>query len=133
MLKELYKQISAHAVSALTGHMFDAVMSVGIGACNAQAAAEGGSVPSGDDHQNEIRGVDFKGATGPVRFGAALGRKGTRAEESVLWAAVNVFPPNYTMTDSLDPDKGNVWTEELPFVYADGRTTPPEVSAMISF
>ena len=114
----------------VAGFMFDAVVAVGIGACNAQDAAEDGAAVSGEDHRDGIREVNFWGATGRVKFGAStFDRTGTRAEESVFWAAVNMLPPPhyYQVTDYLDPDEEDEWMEVTPFIYADGTTSPPKV------
>ena len=63
--------------------MFDAVMSVGFGACAAQASREQPGELTGESHNNGIRTVNFRGTTGSVRFGSStFRRKGTRADDS---------------------------------------------------
>ncbi|KAL7566630.1 hypothetical protein ACA910_003465 [Epithemia clementina (nom. ined.)] len=114
-----------------SAHMFDAVMSVGFGACISQeTAATDRAAVSGLDHNAGIRKASFQGATGRVRFGAdTFDRKGTRAEDTVYWAAVNLLPPPkmFQISDFLDATEEHVWMEAEPFIYADGSTSPPEL------
>ena len=125
-----------------SGHIYDAVMSAGIGACLAQKNDTDASSLVYVDH---IRSAVFSGATGQVRFGNDDGdpdRQGTRHASSVTWAAVNVrvlvlenLPPgleaasgHFETTDILLPDSpSGQWTTLRDFVYRDGRTMPPEL------
>ena len=114
--------------------MYDAVMSIGFGACNAQIMAQGrdeaSSAISGLDHHKGIRSADFWGSTGRVQFGAPeYNRYGTRKEDTVVWAAVNWRPlPEFlAVSDIIDPSAGNGWTEVAPVMYGQGRDTPPPV------
>lgn len=113
-----------------TGFLYDAVISIGLGACLAQREDE---KVSGSNHVEGIRLANFTGATGQVAFGAEDGdedRNGTRLASTVYWGAFNVIPPSqpddFALTDILSPDSSGAWFELQPFVYRDGRTVPPD-------
>ena len=75
--------------------MYDAVMSVGLGACAAQAALPGAAV-TGEAHATGIRSLKFSGASGQVKFGDIHGdlqRNGTRMSSTITWGAYNILPP----------------------------------------
>jgi hypothetical protein len=119
--------------------MYDAVMSVGIGACLAEQEADG--TVSSAQHQEHVRKSVFTGATGPVAFGNDIAMKtdvqGGRLDSTLTWGALNMLPPQpdgdevvkYTLTEASAPDTRNKWSGQglLPFVYRDGRTVPPEL------
>ena len=128
--------------------MYDAVMSIGFGACLASRRSDG-SV-DGRDHHNAIRSLRFKGASGNVAFGRdVLERGGTRWWQSLDWVAINYRESgHYELADVLiaqnistldNPDDppfeqivtawregGSLpWFPGSPLVYADGTTTAP--------
>jgi len=112
--------------------MYDAVMSVGIGACIAE---KNGTEIAGVNLVDSIRSIDFMGATGRVAFGNDdndADRLGTRLASTVSWAALNIRyiggEANFAATGVLSPALGdNVWhTDGLDdFVFRDGTTTGP--------
>jgi hypothetical protein len=113
------------------GFMFDATMAAAMGACLARDTnfgdKLGGNITS-EAHVLGIRAVDFRGATGRVKFGRSFfDGYGSRLDSTVTWAVYNLIP-------SLDPFvpialseiyANGTWTEVSPFVYADGTTLPP--------
>ena len=119
--------------------MYDAVMSVGIGACLAEKDVNG--TVSSAQHQEHIRKSVFTGATGRVAFGNDVALKtdiqGGRLASTVTWAVMNMLPPQpdrdevveYTVTEVNTPGTRNKWSGQgrPPFVYRDGRTVPPEL------
>jgi len=66
------------------GFMFDAVMSIGIGAC----VAKNNNTSS---HLEGIRDVDFTGATGRVRLGNGKWVRGGRNSSDAVFGVVNLF------------------------------------------
>ena len=81
--------------------MYDAVISVGIGACLAEQDADG--TVSGAQHQEHVRKSVFTGATGLVAFGnedTKTDVQGGRLDSTLIWAGMNMLPPQ--------PDGDNV-------------------------
>ena len=66
------------------GFMFDAVMSIGIGACVAKKY-------NTSSHLEGIRAVDFTGATGRVRLGNEMWIRGGRNSSDAVFGVVNLF------------------------------------------
>ena len=129
-----------HAPDWGAGFMYDAVMSIGIGACLASriSESENGNITTsatlltGAAHLQGIRSVDFSGATGTVKFVNAEGRAGARVASSVVFGVGNFVPSTgkerkipFLVTDLLLPNTSD-WTPLTPFIYADGRTVPPK-------
>ena len=123
------------------GFMYDAVMSIGLGACLAtqqqQPTNSSSAAVTGAAHLAGIRSVNFVGATREIKFYQVGESKGGRVRSTTLWGAFNLLPPPqsgaaaeelvpYTLTDLLDPGSES-WTEIAVFVYADGRTVPPDL------
>lgn len=112
------------------GSMYDAVMSVGIGACTAE---KNGVPMNGTDLVDSIRSVDFAGATGRVAFGNDendADRLGTRLASTISWAALNIRynggEADFVPTGILVPDSGDgVWQNLDDFVFRGGTTTGP--------
>jgi hypothetical protein len=118
------------------GFLYDAVMSIGIGACLAQGQTE----LSGASHLAGIRAVNFTGASGQILYGDnPVIAPGTRKCETVTYGAFNLFPARgnkestvgYTLTSFLKPARiDNIclgfWTDVAEFIYADGSKTPPK-------
>ena len=74
------------------GFMYDAVMSIGMGACLAEAGIN--KEISGESHQKGIRSSNFIGATGRVRMesrGDTEEMPGLRARSSVRYGIINLF------------------------------------------
>jgi hypothetical protein len=74
--------------------MYDAVMSVGIGACLAEQDVDG--TVSSAQHQEHVRKSVFTGATGPVAFGNEATKtdvQGGRLNSTLIWAGMNMLPP----------------------------------------
>ena len=109
--------------------MYDAVMSVGIGACLAAQNANG--TVSGISHLKGIRQAQFKGASGNVEFQNAGIYPGARVPNDIIWVTFNFLP---TLNASAAPyelsaaigNGGETWILPLkPFIYADGTHSPP--------
>lgn len=120
------------------GFLYDAVMSIGIGACLAQNQTE----LSGSLHLAGIRAANFNGASGQILFGDnPVIAPGTRKCETVMYGAFNLFPATgnedstvgYTLTSLLKPVRVDdniclgVWKDVAEFIYADGSKTPPKL------
>jgi hypothetical protein len=116
-------------------HLYDAIMSAGIGTCQALKL---GSDFSGELHVDAIRGLDFEGATGRVQFGNAdqdPDRRGTRLASTVTFGAYNVrieevspgnFSSSIVLTDLRLPGRdAQRWNKVHDSIYGGGRTVPP--------
>ncbi|KAL7570965.1 hypothetical protein ACA910_002592 [Epithemia clementina (nom. ined.)] len=105
--------------------MYDAVMSVGLGACDAAIDADG--TISGARHQQSILDLSFMGATGLVRFGSEFynKRQNARLTETVTWGAVNLNGESWNISDVSYAGWNLTWLEVAPFRYADGTLDPP--------
>ncbi|GKY95839.1 hypothetical protein MPSEU_000544500 [Mayamaea pseudoterrestris] len=121
-----------------SGFMYDAVMSIGIGACLAQQ--ESGLPLDGVAHQNGIRDSNFSGASGHVEFSKGNPfAAGIRNSTTVSWGALNLLPNEETNGDvdtsiehftvaAIMPaatDMENQWVPVANFTFADGRNVPP--------
>jgi hypothetical protein len=104
-----------------SAYMYDAVMSVGIGACLAEQDVDG--TVSSAQHQEHVRKSVFTGATGPVAFGNEATKtdvQGGRLNSTLIWAGMNMLPPQpdgdkvvkYALT------KWSVCTGFCPFRYS---------------
>ena len=105
---------------------YDAVMSVGGGACMAKKN-EDGSI-DGVEHHKGIRAFNFLGASGFVTFGrTAFERGGTRVAEKMVWASTNLLQtyPYYQTSEVIASTDG--WITRLPYIYADGTNIPPDL------
>lgn len=112
--------------------LFDAVMSIGIGACLAEQTSNG--TVSSVDHRDSIRRAVFTGATGRVMFGGGIADEpGVRDPSTVLWSEFNILPPqppgnekvNLSITGVYESDT-EAWRQtEIAFVYNDGSTVSP--------
>ena len=72
--------------------MFDAVLAIGIGACQAIANKNGnGTALTGRMHLDGIRSSMFHGTSGMIKFGS-LGSPGARAANTVPFTVVNMLP-----------------------------------------
>lgn len=118
-----------------SGYMYDAVMTVGIGACLAEQRTNSTAI-SGDAHLEGIRSVNFSGATGDVRFVNRGDYPGARDPSTVSWGVFNLYGTGmnstpgkegalYSFSDEFLPGQG--WTSLVPFVFPDGRWTAPEL------
>ena len=114
------------------GFLYDGVISIGIGACIAQARSNSSTV-SGAAHVIGIRQSAFRGASGAVAFGGNARNPAARAGESVTWTLTNVFPPSSAGDPILPfinpmahfPDLGGWVPFQGEFIYKDGTTSPP--------
>jgi len=75
-------------------YIYDAVMTIGIGACQAVVdnGLKNGSGITGAMHLDGIRSVDFMGASGRVAFRKNSTAPGSRIRETVPFCAVNLLP-----------------------------------------
>ena len=132
----------AHPPDWGAGFMYDAVMSIGIGAClasqvnvteisNSSSNNTTTTLLTGAAHLQGIRSVNFSGASGQVRFLNAQGRSGARVASSLNYVVGNVVGSLQheglvmNPTDLLMPNASD-WTMLSPYIYADGTTAPPE-------
>lgn len=116
--------------------MYDAIMALGLASCES-----GENFFSGEKLYEEFKLLEFKGASGLVRFDKATG---TRDFASMNYTVNNIVANPSPRTDivsfkssvvaeaSYVPNSARdgwslVWssTGKMPFVYADGGTVPP--------
>lgn len=117
-------------VLLLADFIYDAVMSVGIGACSAQRH---GKKIAGLEFVDSIRNASFTGATGKVVFGsgsdAGFDRLGARLASTVSWVALNIRASKvveFVPTGVLFPGPNRTWEKtEFEFVYRNGSTSAP--------
>ncbi|CAB9526143.1 Gamma-aminobutyric acid (GABA) B receptor [Seminavis robusta] len=123
--------------------MYDAVMAIGIGACNAAALVS--SVTNndtttitttsitGDALLEGIQSAHFTGASGEVRFHNLQGNPGSRNGSTVYYGISNLLPFGIDVNDTSQLAEESAFyhpdTREFvhvnPFYYADGTTHPP--------
>ncbi|CAB9500494.1 Gamma-aminobutyric acid (GABA) B receptor [Seminavis robusta] len=112
------------------GFAYDATMSIGIGACMAIAGKTNSTALTGKEHLDGIQSVNFKGASGQVRFRNRPGTPGSRDASSPYYGILNLLPRGgaseeiLQATSYVDPDI-NDWVDVFPFVYSDGSNSPP--------
>jgi hypothetical protein len=92
---------------------------------------------TGETHSLFVPGVFFTGASGYVRFGIEQNTTyASRIGSDVPWSAINFFPPGRKSDESRDPRQTDVsdfylsgqWYQNgFGFVWADGRTSPPDL------
>ena len=109
--------------------MYDAVMSIGFGACIAQEKVPQGSIISGERHQSGILEMKFHGASGEVEIGSpGSDRVKSRNPRGINWVCVNPLQ-NLTYNFPEFVTKEGDWIKGgddiPPFVYADGSNSPP--------
>ena len=113
-----------------TSFIFDAVMSIGIGACLA-TANKTDSLMTGEEHLQGIRSVNVSGASGNIRYGGRSGTPGSRASQSAYFGVINLLPFGgrdvlLASTEYKDPFAGSwVKNKNAAFIYADGTLSPP--------
>ena len=82
-----------------SSYMYDAVISIGLGACIAALAldkSQNSTAITGKMHLDGIRSVDFRGASGRVLFGGESGTPGSRVADTIPFAIVNLLPEGGT-------------------------------------
>lgn len=119
-------EILTHAAQGST-YMYDAVMSIGLGAC--VASSDQSTRFSGASHLEGIRSSEFLGASGEVKFGQREGTPGSRVGSTVYFGIINLLADGMdgelgVLSDYFDP-REKKWVELRKFVYADGTTDPP--------
>jgi hypothetical protein len=73
--------------------MFDAVLAIGLGACQALGKSDGnGTAMTGRMHVAGIRSVLFHGTSGMIKFGGLPDTPGARAEDTVPFGVANLLP-----------------------------------------
>jgi 7 transmembrane sweet-taste receptor of 3 GCPR/Receptor family ligand binding region len=123
------------------GFMYDAVMSIGIGACRSlldSSAGGGGDAGASADTVGlallrGIRLANFTGASGTVRFGDRRAAMGSRDSQTANFAALNLLPASDS--DAVDEHhfsdfycaENGTWEQRANFTYADGRHVPPDL------
>ena len=78
-----------------SSYMYDAIMSIGLGACKAAMAidrSQNNTAITGKMHLDGIRSVDFHGASGRVAFGGEMRAPGSRVADTIPFAVVNLLP-----------------------------------------
>jgi len=107
-----------------SAYIYDAVMSIGFGACLAER--EGDDSIVGAEHVQGIRQVDFTGATGPIRFAS----DGERVGPTITWGAFNLLTKSegrdlpYELTH-ISESGAEIWTQIATFTFADNSNSPP--------
>lgn len=113
------------------GFMYDAMMSIGMGACsigNPQVNASGFNLLQG------IRGSEFTGASGKIRFKQQGPLPGGRDGSTALFGVLNLLPGSTNegsygssrFSDVFQPELG-AWTQMTNFTFGDGRMVPPDL------
>ncbi|CAB9504684.1 Gamma-aminobutyric acid (GABA) B receptor [Seminavis robusta] len=134
-----FVQLAVEHTSYLSGvsFMYDAVMSLGLGACNAlkkthQNITNETTAFTGREHLAGIHVLDFLGASGRVKLGSDLGYPGSRQGDTVPYTIANFVPsPNGTglvirQAEIINPLSGE-WVQVNPYLFADGSSNPPEL------
>uniref|UniRef100_A0A7S2VAW1 G-protein coupled receptors family 3 profile domain-containing protein n=1 Tax=Entomoneis paludosa TaxID=265537 RepID=A0A7S2VAW1_9STRA len=106
--------------------VFDAVISVGLGACNSSTGLD--DTLSGADHRDSILNLNFEGATGTVTFGDSntYDQRNTRTSNTATFVAINILEDGEIAISDVSLSHTNLtWQEVTPFYYADGSTNPP--------
>jgi hypothetical protein len=118
------------------GYLYDAVISIGIGACLASKKSDE-EVIDGRAHLQGIQSSEFSGASGRVTYGEGEASFGTGIRDwtTAYYGAFNLLPPgensDLVLTDILIPAnasdlfRGVRWIPQKDFIYADGRKVPP--------
>jgi uncharacterized membrane protein len=141
-----FTDLRNQSVELGAGFMYDAVMSIGIGACLSQM--ETTSTIADDDDNNGgasaettngralLRGIrlaNFTGASGTVRFRDRRAALGSRDSHTANFAALNLLPSSDS--DVVDEHhfsdfycaENDTWEQRANFTYADGRQVPPDL------
>jgi hypothetical protein len=129
------------------GFVYDAVMSIGIGACQFYSAAttlSGGDMAyaaaadeaAGFGLLQGIQEANFTGATGTVRFRDRPTALGSRSSDTAYFGTINLLPTeedsgeesvsSHHFSDFYCPEIGK-WEQRANFTYADGRQVPPDL------
>jgi hypothetical protein len=74
------------------GFAFDSVMAIGIGACVAISNKTNTTAMTGKEHLEGIQSVNFRGATGQVKFRNRPGTPGSRDGGSTFFGILNLLP-----------------------------------------
>ena len=73
-------------------YIYDAVMTIGLGACNALETMNAtGTALTGKQHLEGIRATEFEGASGRIKFGNPSA-PGSRDSDTIFFGVVNVLP-----------------------------------------
>jgi hypothetical protein len=146
--EDLLRSLSNGELEYGASYIYDAVMSIGCGACAAAFTSEklsNVSLEEDDDSNNYyyyatsnvsgaillegIRASFFTGATGPVRFSGLPDTPGTRHPKTGMFGAYNLVPGDrlkpYELAAVFAPEVG-AWQNRASFTYADGRSVPPD-------
>lgn len=118
--------MQGQSLSSYSMFWYDAVVSLGLAACNAYKADT--KILRGVDHYEAFRGLSFQGATGFVRLD---NETGSRDPTSAYYRLLNYRrePVNETFS-SFQPTTSyayinGVWVFEDPYVFNDGTTDLP--------
>jgi 7 transmembrane sweet-taste receptor of 3 GCPR/Receptor family ligand binding region len=119
----------------LSGFMYDAIVSAGIGACIARNNSLDRAVTT-ESHVSGIRNVSVNSsASGRIAFGGGNSAPAARNYFSVVWAVLNIQPPGTSLIYAIsylahgqkfvpiENALGNASTAQ--FIFADGRGFPP--------
>ena len=123
--------------------MYDAVLSIGLGAC-AAVQSQNDTGMTGSMHRAGIRAVDFRGASGRIRFGSYnetitkgshQGYPGSRVASTVPFVTINGILKKsgdsgeklaIRPSETMDPATGK-WLSWNPLIFADGTRIPPSL------
>jgi hypothetical protein len=126
-------------------YIYDAMIAVGMGMCNAANTTTWNDTISGEAHRDGIRSVVLQqGASGKMAFGnvQALDSSGMRRfmpgarKDTTNWIGafniridanmkgIPVFGSDYVLSDRY---MNRTWVKVLQFMYADGSASPPKL------
>lgn len=123
---------ATHAPAVGAGYMFDAVLSLLLGTC--QAEAQGGKVANPLLRQiAAIQSIAFNGPSGLVKFDAFREYPGARASYTVPFGAYNILPPGLEGNPLVAVRGGletptvtqTAWMSKMPHIYASGSADGP--------
>ncbi|CAB9525833.1 acid type B receptor subunit 2 [Seminavis robusta] len=117
-----------------TPFIYDSMIALGLGACNARASDNNDDYFDGHDHFHAITRTTFVGTSGPVIFDPETGSR----EPSSAYCGLHQIVANssdiansgnttfrVTMASLYDHGIWKQLDDASPFVYADGSTVPP--------
>jgi 7 transmembrane sweet-taste receptor of 3 GCPR/Receptor family ligand binding region len=130
---DFFTSMSGNPVEYGAGFMYDAVMSIGFGACAAEESSVpgAGSTNSGAFLLQGIRSSGFSGASGKIRFSESFYAQGVRDPKTAMFGAFNLIPNSigskpYRLSAIFRPELG-IWVNLSNMTFADGRSVPPDL------
>ncbi|CAB9503945.1 expressed unknown protein [Seminavis robusta] len=137
-LQTLRTKLSSEMIPG-AGFMYDAVMSIGLGACLSTTTNDGSrngtstTIMDGEEHLKAIRSLIFSGTTGLIQFNNNNGlNPGSRIGETVPFSVSTLCPTGerdglaVTYVESIDPTRGK-WVDgdKGKMCFLNGSDSPP--------